>query len=325
MLATHGPHWFDRRPPDSHWPGIGVSVAITAAVFAAALVSMSSVSLWIRGPADVAPPVMVPLPPLVLPTPTPRVTKRVESSKPVAPTTVPTEIAPPIATVPAAPPVVARTVAPTVVPMPMVVRTDTTARSAQPSIAPGIPLGTTPRTFKFGDAAPATGMRAGAPLDRAGVTYDARAANTVAVRDSIINTKMLSIRELLATHPMKGAELAELQQSQKTADRLARRATTAGNAADVHVMKGEGLGGAGAVGGGNTVSTDGRSVTVSIPFPLFSSGPSPAERKRNEKIDADNQLRLRRLQDLLLLKRDSIRADSLRRDSLARRKIIPEL
>jgi hypothetical protein len=316
MLATHGPHWFDRRPPDSHWPGIGVSVAITAAIFAAALVSMSSVSLWIHSAADVAPPVMVPLPPLVLPTPKPRVTKRVESSKPVAPTTVPTEIAAPIATISVTP-----VVAPTIAPTPALVRTDTTARGARPSI----PLGTTARTPKFGDAAPATGMRAGAPLDRAGVTYDSRAANTVAIRDSIINTKLSSMRELLATHPMKGAELAELKQSQATADRLARRATTAGNAADVHVMHGEGMGGAGAVGGGNTVSTDGRSVTVSIPFPLFSSGPSPEQRKRDEKIDADNQLRLRRLQDALLLKRDSIRADSLRRDSLARRKIIPEL
>jgi hypothetical protein len=57
---------------------------------------------------------------------------------------------------------------------------------------------------------------------------------------------------------------------------------------------------------------------ISIPAPLLSPGPSPAERKRNEAIDADYQRRLRRLQDQLALRRDSIKTDSLKRDSLAR-------
>jgi hypothetical protein len=65
------------------------------------------------------------------------------------------------------------------------------------------------------------------------------------------------------------------------------------------------------------------SAGVSIPFPLFSPGPSAAGRKRNAIIDADNQLRLRRLQDRALAQADSTRTDSLRRDSLARRSIRP--
>lgn len=58
---------------------------------------------------------------------------------------------------------------------------------------------------------------------------------------------------------------------------------------------------------------------MSIPVPLLSSGPSRAERRKNEAIDADNQERLGRLQQLIVARRDSARADSLRRDSLARR------
>jgi hypothetical protein len=65
------------------------------------------------------------------------------------------------------------------------------------------------------------------------------------------------------------------------------------------------------------------SAGVSIPFPLFSSGPSAAERKRNAVIDADNQLRLRRLQDRAATHVDSVRLDSLRRDSLTRRVVRP--
>jgi hypothetical protein len=62
---------------------------------------------------------------------------------------------------------------------------------------------------------------------------------------------------------------------------------------------------------------------VSLPLPLFSSGPSREQRKRNEALDADYRRRLARLQALAIARRDSIRADSLRRDSLARRGIRP--
>ena len=72
---------------------------------------------------------------------------------------------------------------------------------------------------------------------------------------------------------------------------------------------------------------------MSIPFPLFSSGPSAAQRKKNEALDAEYQARLRGLEDLVLYKRDrrvadslrldSLRLDSLRRESVARRRPIP--
>ena len=61
-------------------------------------------------------------------------------------------------------------------------------------------------------------------------------------------------------------------------------------------------------------------ITGGVGLPLFSKGPSAAQRRKNEAIEADYQARLRRLQDRILLRRDSIRADSLRRDSLAKRR-----
>jgi len=60
-------------------------------------------------------------------------------------------------------------------------------------------------------------------------------------------------------------------------------------------------------------------IGVSIPLSLLSSGPTRAERRRNEAINADNLARLERLQRMIITRRDSVRADSLRRDSLARR------
>jgi len=84
------------------------------------------------------------------------------------------------------------------------------------------------------------------------------------------------------------------------------------------------VGGVGAVNGGKTgVTMDSRGVGVSIPFPLFSPGLSPEDRKRNEKLYAEYLAYLRREQEVILLKRDSIRVDSLRRDSLAKRRVIP--
>jgi len=92
----------------------------------------------------------------------------------------------------------------------------------------------------------------------------------------------------------------------------------------LYVPMGKGVGGVGAVNGGKTgVTMDSRGVGVSIPFPLFSPGLSPEDRKRNEKLYAEYLAYLRREQEVILLKRDSIRVDSLRRDSLAKRRVIP--
>jgi hypothetical protein len=61
----------------------------------------------------------------------------------------------------------------------------------------------------------------------------------------------------------------------------------------------------------------GGNVAVGITMFTIAVGPQ-RDRKRDAAIDTDNQFRLRRLQDRLMLRRDSMRADSLRRDSLAR-------
>lgn len=114
---------------------------------------------------------------------------------------------------------------------------------------------------------------------------------------------------------MTPQERSDLEASKQQALMTARRATTAGNGQDVHVPMGEGKGGVGAVGGPGTGS---------IGLPLFSRGPSAAERRRIDSITADGQARLARLQERARLQRiarlasDSDRADSLRRDSLAR-------
>jgi hypothetical protein len=85
-------------------------------------------------------------------------------------------------------------------------------------------------------------------------------------------------------------------------------------------MLGDGLDGVGAVNGGRTSLNP---LHGSIPFTLFSSGPTAAQRKVNEKLDAEYRARLRRLQDRALIvadaaRRDSVRADSLRSDSLTK-------
>jgi hypothetical protein len=120
--------------------------------------------------------------------------------------------------------------------------------------------------------------------------------------------------------PPTAAERAEIRQGQLLAERMAFRATSAGNANEVHTMTGEGRGGVGAVGGGKAgvSSNEGRPM-LSLPFPLFSSGPSAAQRRRDAQVNTDNQLRLERLQARLRAIRDSIRADSVHRDSLVRR------
>ena len=55
----------------------------------------------------------------------------------------------------------------------------------------------------------------------------------------------------------------------------------------------------------------GRSMGGGIAFPLFSPGPSPAERRRDSIGNAEYVARLRRLQDRVRLRNDSVRiADS---------------
>jgi hypothetical protein len=164
---------------------------------------------------------------------------------------------------------------------------------------------------------------AGSP---SGVTIGSRIANTQAYRDSMLETRLNTFAEMASTHPPTGAELAALRQSQQTALMTYHRASTGGNP-NVHVQQGEGMGGEGAVGGSPLMGGGHRSSTQQgatagggFSLPLLSRGPSAAQRKRNAAIDKDYRMGLRRLEDRMLLKRDSLRLDSLRRDSLARRR-----
>jgi hypothetical protein len=119
----------------------------------------------------------------------------------------------------------------------------------------------------------------------------------------------------MRSHEPTGRERAELAASQLAAAMLQQRSTSSGDSRDLVHLQGKGKDGVGAVSAPGMVSMD---------LPLFSSGPSKAQRKKNEALDADYQARLRRLQDSVLSKQDrrladSLRLDSLRRDSLARR------
>ena len=289
---------FGRPPSERRLGSVLVALGATAATFALAFVSMESLPHFAARDAATAP-VYVPLrapapvsPPRIQPRETPAPIRTPPATQQVAPAA---PIAPP-STAPMAPPSQMR---------------DTVAGGA--NSAANAPIG----------SAGASSAGKGASIAPTGINLDNRAANTPAVRDSIARQQMLGIPELARTRAPTGREKAdadltnamvrsyqaELEESQRQALALRRRTTTAGNSADVLIHQGLGMGGAGAVGGPGVVS---------ISAPLFSSGPSPAQRKKNEALFADYQSRLRRLDDRVLLKHDAVVADSVRADSLRR-------
>jgi len=296
-----------------------VAAAVTAALFAVAFVSMRSVAPWSdteREPA--ATPLVVPLRP-------PPAAPRKETPLVPAPQPAPrirTDVTPAPPTVTAAPRVIAPIVAPiappTVLPVAPPVAADT-ARARD--VAPAIPTAPTLRR-NSGLADTAMTVRGGAPsYAPAGVTDASRAKNTAKLRDSVITEKLEAINWLTA--PMSAEAKSGIAQSQNQARMLMQRSTSVGMTNGLYVPMGSGVGGVGAVNGGKTgVTMDSRGVGVSLPFPLFSPGPSPAERKRNEKLHAEYLAYLRHEQEVILLRRDSIRADSLRLDSLAKKRAL---
>ena len=162
------------------------------------------------------------------------------------------------------------------------------------------------------------GNRGSATYAPAGVTAASRAKNSAKVRDSIITEKLALVPELARTTPMSEGARGAIEQSKAQARMLSQRSTSVGMH-DVYVPMGEGVGGVGAVNGGKTgLSMGPNGLTYSIPFPLFSSGPSPEERKRNEKLLAEYLAYLRRQNDRILLMRDSIRADSAFRAAMSK-------
>ena len=329
MLATSGP-WFDRRRPETNWPSIIVSIALTSGLFVSAFLAMQTVGHWTGARSEPPEPAVV-----VRLTPPPATPPReVPRKVPAPPTTNNPSTAPavrdPGVSVPSsgAPAIPVPTIAPPAPP----VAADTTSHVARPS--PGIPRGIVPPERPAGANVPYA-TPPGVAASPSGVTIGSRRANTPAFRDSVLTGKMQSLAEMAATHQPTGADLKALRLSQRAAAMTYRRVGTAGNP-DVHVMQGEGMGGEGAVGGspvmmggGKRSSSSAKDVAAkaggSFSLPFLSSGPSAAERKRNEAIHNSYQLILRSLQDRIALKRDSarrdsLRLDSLRRDSLARRR-----
>jgi hypothetical protein len=311
MLAAQGLHWLDRRPPGPRWQSYGFAAAVTAGLFVLAFVSMRSVTPWTRTEREPAPIVVPLVPPPVIPrpreapvvAPPPSTSRTAEQprSRAAAP-----QIAAPIVT-PTAPPIA--------LPFPAVAPVDTTRPKAS---APQIPTTPIIRPHNFGLPDTAMAIRGGAPYAPAGVTIASRTPNTAKLRDSIITEKLASIPMLARTTPMSAESQSVIDQSQAQARVLAQRSTSVGMQ-NVHTPMGMGVGGVGAVGGGKTgVSMDSRGVTVSMPFPLFSPGPSPEERRRNEKLLAEYLAYLRRQNDRILLMRDSIRADSAFRAAMSK-------
>ena len=310
-MAAHVTRIFGQPSPENRGPSLAVSIAITAALFAFAFAAMRSLpNLVPSSRRDVDRPVEIRLPQVVTPPrtvePEPTVERRASQARPVAPPSVPTTVAAP--SNPVAPPVTAPVTAPAGIPS--APRDTNRAGAGKP---------TTP-----GDAALANSLRPGSsglgvPMAPAWTKSAERVGNTPAIRDSILRSKLAGAPYEWKNHLPTGAEKAALETSQRVAAALQRRTTTAGSNEVAH-PQGQGMNGVGSVAGPGIVSID---------APLFSSGPSRAQRKKNEAIDAEYQARLRGFQDLVLslrdkriadsLRLDSLRLDSLRRDSLARR------
>ena len=310
MLASHGSNWFDRRRQEPAWASIVISLGVTTTLFASAFMAMRTVGVLRDLHSGLGRPEVVRLQPPPPDKPRPQPTPRVVAPIPVAPRSAPATI-----TTPSASPAIAAPI--TTAPPPST--TDTASRAgpkplAQPSpvgATPVIPLGPIRLPSELADTL--MSIRGGAPNAGAGVSLGDRTPNTARVRDSIAQSKMnAATYSAWMAHKPTGKEKAEMEASQRAGAALAARTTSAGSH-EVHSMQGEGRNGEGAVGGAGGSAT-------SLSLPLFSKGPSAAQRRANAKVDADYQMRLRRLQDLILLRNDSAHTDSLRRDSLARLK-----
>ncbi len=287
--AAHVYRWSSRKDSPGLTSGV-MALVVTGALFASALAAMIGVHAlpdFLTAPS-VEHTTVVWLPPVAAPHPPvapPRVTRTVppvHTAAPATPALTPPIIAP--ATSAAGASSISGVGA----------RTGSAADSAasHPPIVPLAPIQLAPtqplRAVPNPPRDTHTGV-GGAPVAPAAVT-NSWASLTTAQRDSIVHAYMSG---LSLNAPMSDRERAD----------AARR----GYQPPIHNGQPDAQARAQTVGGG-----------VSIPLPLFSPGPSAAQRKRDSIVAAENGLRLARLHDRVLLQRDSIRADSLRRDSLAR-------
>jgi hypothetical protein len=285
---------FAGRPRESRWKSFALSIALTLALFVAAVTSMRRVPLWMSSKfTDREVPVTVRFqspPPVSVRRPPPQLRRA------PPPTSTPSTVAPPGTPLPVAPAVTPQ-VGPKLAAPPTTI--DTAAAGAKP-----------PSALPKNDA-PA--VRLGAPVAPAGVSRIITTPYLQAQRNATAD----SVRAAAFAAQWNGITSDAVRQmagaSQSVAVATERRATTAGNGADVHVMHGDGINGVGAVGGSGLSLGSG-----SIGLPFLSKGPSAKQRRKNDSVDADNRARLARLQELIKHRRDSLLADSLRRDSLAR-------
>jgi len=280
MSSTHITRWLDTgHQPAAGWRDFGLSMAMTAALFAAALAAMTSLRIMGLSPTMSAIE-RVTWVPIAFPPPTPA-PRPVPARRLDAPRTVPRKLPPATIGVPTTTDIVTPTVtpisqAPSLSSPP---RVDTTAKPAPAnssriplSIVPPTPVPYNPRT---------TGL--GAPIATAGVTAS-HTPMTGQVRDSTLAAFMAEVPARAAALPGKSDE---------------------GRVHAITIPRHD---------GSNSPSI---CICVSLPFPIFEAGPSAAQRKRDAIIAADNLERLHRMQERLIQKRDSIRLDSLRRDSIA--------
>jgi len=288
--------WWSARPDSVPWTSGGLSLGLTTALFTAAFLAMRTVRIsdFDFGRSERALPTMVELTP-----PPPRVEPLPEVRRPVPAT--PRPVVPPTAAVPVLPTVTVPIPQVEVVPPVRVepVRpepaSDTTGgRAAGPvnrgSLTKMVPMREIP-TFT-----PDPTKRVAAPVGPAGVAAH-NGTLSVAERDAIATAKMATIPLLAEKYQPTAQQVEQLrQQNEPGLPRYGRAARMPGGAVSVPLMN-----------GGYAVGVMG----FSIALPNY-------DRTTERRLDADNQARLRRLQDRAALVRDSIRADSLKRDSLTR-------
>jgi len=274
---------------------VAASAVATAGMFAVALVSMTSVSLWTTlhvdpdGRLQTTVTFLAPARPPDVPRPA---TRRVPRTRPLAKSEVP-----------------APTAAEPVAPQRMSPPLDTSTTAAAPPVRlTDITIPPPSNRIEFSPNRPRTGL--GAPAAPAGLTDRSRIAGAAAAtsaHDSAFAAWAKATHDSIRLNTMSDGAKRGIAESQREMTKLAQRVGTAGASADVHVVSGRGVDGVGAVGGNGVGS---------IGVPLLSRGKSREQRVRDSIIDADVRAGLARLAERIAAKRDSIRADSIRADSI---------
>ena len=272
----------------SPWFSPAIAVTATVAVFAMAFVSMTSLRETRARRFVPEAPVSISLavrPPIRTPPPSPRPISR-RNSRPEAPN--PANAAAPAAVDSGSFRNLGRDTA-AAAPQP---------RAAEPAAA-SIPHGVAMPSLRDSRTGPEY-----VPAWIAAGTKVLGPTGSAKLRDSISDALKPAAEARAWARPMSVETRSEIAETQRQASMLDRRATTAGNSRDVHAMSGQGVGGVGGVGVGG-----------SIGVPLFSRGPSAAQRARDAKVEAENRAIMQRLAERARAKRDSIRRDSIRADS----------